>query len=212
MCGTIGTARQAGRSARHAGTGHAAVVPLVHSDSDGRAAGAAMRVPPFAARQEGRPVDQWPLQSFLELGALAGAAPCARLHTRHLLWEWGLAGLAESTELLVSEIITNAVQGVPGDDPGRWVRLWLVSDRARVVILVWDASPLPPVPADPRADAENGRGLLLIDAISERWGWYFPGEQAQHRMPHGQHGKVVWAVPVNHLRTDARQGRQQWRH
>lgn len=73
------------------------------------------------------------------------------------------------------------------------VRLWLVSDRARVVILAWDASPLPPVPADPRADAENGRGLLLVDAISERWGWYVPGEQPSADAP-GQHGKVVWAV------------------
>ena len=44
---------------------------------------------------------QWPLHSFLELGALPGAAPCARLHARHLLWEWGLAALTDSTELVV---------------------------------------------------------------------------------------------------------------
>ena len=75
-----------------------------------RPAEAAVRIPPFAAHQEDSPVDQWPLQSFLELGALPGAVPCARLHARHLLWEWGLAGLADSTELLVSEMITNAVQ------------------------------------------------------------------------------------------------------
>jgi hypothetical protein len=65
--------------------------------------------------------------------------------------------------------------------------------RARVVILAWDASPPPPVPADPRADAENGRGLLLVDAISERWAWYFPGSQPSTDAP-GQHGKVVWAI------------------
>ncbi len=33
--------------------------------------------------------DEWPLQSFLELGALPGAVPSARLHARHLMWEWG---------------------------------------------------------------------------------------------------------------------------
>ena len=192
MCGTISSAWQAGGHARHAGTAHAAVVPLVHSDSGARPAGAAVRIPPFAARQEGSPVDQWPLHSFLELGALAGAVPCARLHTRHLLWEWGLADLAESSELLVSEMITNGVQASLAMTQAA-VRLWLVSDRARVVILAWDASPLPPVPADPRADAENGRGLLLVDAISERWGWYFPGSQPGTDAP-GQHGKVVWAV------------------
>ena len=54
------------------------------------------------------------------------------------------------------------------------VRLWLVSDRAQVLILAWDASPLPPAQTDPDESAENGRGLLLVDAISDQWGWYFP--------------------------------------
>ena len=53
---------------------------------------------------------QWPLHSFLELGALPGAVPCARLHARHLLWEWGLAALTDSTELVVSELVTNAIR------------------------------------------------------------------------------------------------------
>jgi hypothetical protein len=39
----------------------------------------------------------------LELGALPTAVPCARLRARHLVWEWGLNGLADSTELLVSD-------------------------------------------------------------------------------------------------------------
>ena len=164
----------------------------VHGDSGARPAGAAVRIPPFAARQEGSPAAQWPLHTFLELGALAGAVPCARLHARHVLWEWGLAGLADSTELLVSEMITNGVQASRAMTQAA-VRLWLVSDRARVVILAWDASPQPPVPADPRADSENGRGLLLVDAISERWGWYLPDQQPGTDIP-GQRGKVVWAI------------------
>src|SRR5713101_5872411 len=48
----------------------------------------------------------WPLQSRLELAALPGAVPCARLHARQLLWEWGLATLAETAELLISELTT----------------------------------------------------------------------------------------------------------
>jgi hypothetical protein len=51
----------------------------------------------------------WPLRSYLELGALPTAVPCARLHARQLVWEWGLNGLAASTELLISELATNAV-------------------------------------------------------------------------------------------------------
>jgi hypothetical protein len=167
-------------------------VARVHGDSGALPAGAAVRIPPFAARQEGSPAAQWPLHTFLELGALAGAVPCARLHARHVLWEWGLAGLADSTELLVSEMITNGVQASRAMTQAA-VRLWLVSDRARVVILAWDASPQPPVPADPRADSENGRGLLLVDAISERWGWYLPDQQPGTDIP-AQRGKVVWAI------------------
>ena len=43
--------------------------------------------------------DPWPLRSSLELGALSTAVPCACLHVKHVLWEWGLNGLAESAEL-----------------------------------------------------------------------------------------------------------------
>lgn len=145
------------------------------------------RAAPFAAR--------WPLRSFLELGALPGAVPCARLHTRQVLWEWGLTALTESTELLVSELVTNAVRicrATEGDAP---VRLWVVSDAAQVVILVWDASVLAPVCADPDDDAESGRGLLLVEAVSTRWGWDFPP---------GMGGKVVWAQ----LLADAADDRQ----
>jgi hypothetical protein len=42
--------------------------------------------------------------------------PCACLHVKHVLWEWGLNALAEQAELLVSELVTSAVTaaGQPG--------------------------------------------------------------------------------------------------
>jgi len=52
----------------------------------------------------------WPLQSYLELGALPGAVPSARLHARLVLNEWGIQESGETVELIVSELITNAVQ------------------------------------------------------------------------------------------------------
>ena len=60
--------------------------------------------------------DPWPLRSSLELGALPTAPSCACLHVKHVLWEWGLNSLVESAELLVSELVTNAVNatGQPG--------------------------------------------------------------------------------------------------
>jgi anti-sigma regulatory factor (Ser/Thr protein kinase) len=133
---------------------------------------------------------QWPLQSFLELGALPGAVPCARLHARQMLWEWKLAGLSENVELLVSELLTNAVRSSQSLEPVSPVRLGLladkVADEAHVLILVWDASPRPPVRIDADEDAESGRGLLLVEAISDQWDWYSPSQETG--------GKVVWAL------------------
>jgi two-component sensor histidine kinase len=65
------------------------------------------------------------------------------------------------------------------------VRLWLLSGSARILILVWDASPNPPARITASEEAENGRGLMLVEAISEQWGW----------SPHENgNGKIVWAI------------------
>jgi len=170
MCGTIRTARQA-----------SAGEPAI----DGYAGqpGSAVRIPPLADPQGNDVTGRWPLRSFLELGALPSAVPCARLHTRQLLWEWQLTALSDSAELLVSEITTNAVQITQADGRTAPVRLWLLADHARLLILIWDASPLPPVQVSTGDDAENGRGLLL-DTLSTRWDHF----------PHHSGGKVTWAL------------------
>jgi anti-sigma regulatory factor (Ser/Thr protein kinase) len=147
----------------------------------------------WLSRERGVPVppageivpDAWPLQDALELGALPDAVPCARLHARQVLWEWGLTRLAATTELLVSELVTNAVAALRTANQVSPVRLWLLADRTRVLVLVWDASLRPPVPVIADQDAENGRGLLLVEAVSQCWDWYFP---------HDIGGKVVWAL------------------
>jgi anti-sigma regulatory factor (Ser/Thr protein kinase) len=126
--------------------------------------------------------------SYLKLGALPTAVPCARLHVRHLLCEWGLTGLAEDTELLTSELVTNAVRATAGQHQAA-VRLRLSSDNGRVLVEVWDADPRPPAPKDlgddgiPDPEEEGGRGLFLVAALSARWAWYFTKEPT---------GKVVW--------------------
>jgi len=131
----------------------------------------------------------WPLYAALPLGALPTAPGCGRAWTRQVLHEWGLDRLADNTELLVSELTTNAIQAsAPLADAG--IGLWLASDCERAVILVWDASPQPPAPADPGQDAEDGRGLLLVQALSLQWGWYFRASTS----PSGHPGKVVWAI------------------
>jgi len=52
---------------------------------DPPASRAGLRIPPFITRQRCGMNDRWPLQDFLELGALVSAVPCARLHARRLI-------------------------------------------------------------------------------------------------------------------------------
>jgi len=152
--------------------------------------------PAFQAREEpsARSSARWPLRSYLELGALPSAVPSARLHARLVVAEWGLAELAAVVELVVSEIVTNAVQASAGltssQYQGRWrpgrppVRLWLCSDRERVLVQVWDGNDQMPRRPEPQPDAEHGRGLLLVESLSAEWGAFRPDRSG---------GKVVWA-------------------
>ncbi len=129
--------------------------------------------------------EDWPLKSFLELGPLSTAVPCARLHTRQLLWEWGATAFSDRVELVVSELVTNALKASRSLDWISPIRLWVLSDRQRVLILVWDANPEPPVRMDVDEQTEGGRGLLLVETFSAKWDWYAHNEMA---------GKVVWAL------------------
>lgn len=133
-----------------------------------------------------RPVcEEWPLCSSLWLGALPGAVPCARLHAKHVLSEWGLDDLADTVELLVSELVTNGVKAardMPGTPP---VGFRLMSDKTRVLIEVQDGNPHPPIPVQVDTASESGRGLLLVETLSQQWNWY----QVQ-----AEEGKVVWAM------------------
>lgn len=134
-------------------------------------------------------MDGWPLRTYLELAALPTAVPCARLHARNVLYEWHLGPLADTVELLVSEILTNAIRAsATAAQPGPGVpttKVWLTSDGQRVLIEVWDSGRHRPAPHDPDLTAESGRGLLLVQALSTEWGCY--------TQP-GHDGKIVWAV------------------
>ena len=99
-------------------------------------------------------------------------------------------------ELVVSELGTNAVNasaGAGGSSPGydswlapRCIALFLACDGGQVLVQVWDDKPDPPVQASADENAESGRGLLLVEALCEDWGWYLPaGADA---------GKWVWGA------------------
>lgn len=146
------------------------------------------------AGQAAPPQASWAVQSVMVIGALPTATPCARLHARTISLEWGLGDLADTVELVVSELVTNAVQAsVDHDGRPRYspehglacVHLRLSTDGLAVLVEVWDESAKPPTPVQPNLADEGGRGLMLVDALTERWGWSLP--------PSGR-GKVVWAL------------------
>jgi len=142
-----------------------------------------------AVRQE--PGEQ---MSCLELVALPSAPFRARRHTRETLHAWQVSAEAVDTvELLVSELVTNAVcagqvalEQEPEVGAGHTERISLTLRLLPgvMVIEVTDNNPAPPVLRTAGADAESGRGLMLVDALSKEWGHFFP--------PSG--GKVVFAV------------------
>lgn len=127
----------------------------------------------------------WPLESRLEFGPLSGAVPCARLHIRHVLREWQQADLIETAELIVSELMTNAITATQAIHSVCPIRLWIQSDNSQALIIVGDSSPHPPRRLDPAGDTEGGRGLVLVEALSNRWGWYVLRQRGT--------AKVVWA-------------------
>jgi anti-sigma regulatory factor (Ser/Thr protein kinase) len=146
-----------------------------------------------AAARSIRPA--WPLRSYLELDARPEAVRPARQHATTVARRWRLDALADTVELLVSELVTNAVLASAGradqragqraGTPAPQIRCWLASDRRQLMIHIWDAGRRLPVPQDAGPDAQTGRGLLLVATLSARWGCY---------SPHGRDGKIVWAL------------------
>ncbi|MZE75786.1 ATP-binding protein [Streptomyces sp. SID5475] len=82
------------------------------------------------------------------------------------LKRWGMPdGLRDRVELVVSELVTNAVSHGEGR-----VTMCLTAGGAGLRVTVADESPLLPVPRDAGPDQENGRGLLLVAGYSNDYG------------------------------------------
>ncbi|MCG6495813.1 ATP-binding protein [Kitasatospora sp. A2-31] len=120
-----------------------------------------------------------------------GAALCRRTACRQLA-DWGLDSVASepfhSARLVVAELAANAI--THGRVPGRMFELGLALTptaaggallRIEVSDCRGDRYPAPG--ALPTADSQSGRGLMLIDALADRWG----------AVPRPPGGKTVWA-------------------
>ncbi|MFJ8001895.1 ATP-binding protein [Streptomyces sp. NPDC096310] len=112
-------------------------------------------------------------------------AEAGRKLVRDALTVWHLDDFADRSELIMSELIANAARHTPCSS----IRLVIGRPSARQVrIGVVDRAPsLLPVLSLPDADDESGRGLFLIDAIADRWGYDLHGSGRR------VWGKEVWA-------------------
>ncbi|MFH8342376.1 SpoIIE family protein phosphatase [Streptomyces sp. AM6-12] len=90
--------------------------------------------------------------------------------------DWGLGELAMTTELLVSELVTNAIRYAAGPISVRLLR------DSRLTCEVADASSTAPRLRHARSTDEGGRGLFLVAQLSLRWGARYTGD-----------GKIIWA-------------------
>ncbi|MEU8688292.1 SpoIIE family protein phosphatase [Streptomyces sp. NPDC048665] len=99
----------------------------------------------------------------------------AREFARDQLQSWDLEALVDTTELLVSELVTNALRYGEGE-----IRLRLLLDRT-LVCEVWDSGLVQPRRRRARDTDEGGRGLQLVGLLSAAWG--------SRRTPRG---KTVW--------------------
>jgi anti-sigma regulatory factor (Ser/Thr protein kinase) len=77
-------------------------------------------------------------------------------------------GLLRAAQLLVSEVVTNSIKHSGSDDPIR-LRVWTQSSGLKVEVadggFGFEAGSF-----GPRNDAEGGRGLMILDALADRWG------------------------------------------
>jgi anti-sigma regulatory factor (Ser/Thr protein kinase) len=121
------------------------------------------------------------LPQLLRLVPDGSSVAVARRFVDECLTRWGLTDQTDDVQLVVDELVTNAIRHSRGP-----VTLALARRLDRVVVQVQDPSPELPEPEHADLLADGGRGLLLVDQIATDWGTT-PTDG----------GKRVWAeVPV----------------
>jgi Histidine kinase-like ATPase domain len=129
-------------------------------------------------------------------GVDASRVHAARDFTISTLRRWGVAGRCEDIAIVVSELLTNALRHASpragGARTGWPIRLDLFQPGQCVVCAVADPSKTAPVPERPGYFSETGRGLQVVAALSDQWGYTTPSDM----------GKVLWAMFSPHSGPD----------
>jgi Histidine kinase-like ATPase domain len=121
-------------------------------------------------------------------GADAQAVPAVRDFATATVRRWGAAERSSDVAVVVSELLTNALcHALPEPRPAplcRAIQLGLLQPGPCILCVVADPSRNPPVLKNPSALTETGRGLHLVGAFSDGWGYAALGDR----------GKAVWAM------------------
>jgi anti-sigma regulatory factor (Ser/Thr protein kinase) len=144
------------------------------------------------------PADWWdsPATVACPLARGAQSARTARKVTRNTFRDWDLPGLADDAEAIVAEFVANAVTHAAATAAAsahgtvvvaaspEHLGLRLMRRSGEVMCAVLDPSETAPVLKCPVGTDEAGRGLQMVDALSDIWGW----------SPVAGRGKAVWAI------------------
>ena len=127
-----------------------------------------------------------PRSASLELPAVPMASSQARRATRSVLQEWHVPqGVVDDALLVVSELVTNAVRHAGDESSTLELELARSGDHLRVALS--DGSKASPSPRSASHVAEDGRGMAILAALSDRWGIE----------PHNGGKQVWWEVDLS---------------
>ncbi|MFE3032033.1 ATP-binding protein [Streptomyces canus] len=155
---------------------------------DAGPAGETPRRPGLVGAQR-RPLGLGPVVSAaLLISCSAEGFARARAFTRETLSCWSLDHRSDDATLVITELAANAVaHAVLRPAPGGSAEVWLglSFDPTHLLVTVSDPGDEPPAytPCDVTGLREHGRGLYIVDALAQEWGW-------TSRPPAG---KTVWA-------------------
>ena len=122
-------------------------------------------------------------QASARLACTPLSVSASRMFETNQLAAWGIAphddaqGRLAAITLVTSELAANAIKFASQD-----IEISLVAHGVHVQIAVSDNNPQPARLQQPGPETPGGRGLLLVDALAERWG-----------QDHHKNGKTVWA-------------------
>ncbi|GAB2957820.1 ATP-binding protein [Streptomyces pseudoechinosporeus] len=108
------------------------------------------------------------------------AVPISRRTLRDILTTHHLPTLIEPAELLASELLSNAIRHTEGP-----AALKIRQSGPSFRLGAWDTDPTPPTPSPASTPVrdEHGRGLRIVDAYADDWGWF---------KVNGSGGKFIW--------------------